>query len=364
MGGLNKMKLKQGRMTGPERLDALFNYLKPDRVPIGSQPESIGFNTVNVGSTIAEAYDDPEKSFQAFLKATEQYGWDQILQCFRHTVLGALDFGGKVRLPKGKYEGSLVVTSYPVNTEKDIETLQMPDPKIAGDIPKAMQFAELQEAYGLPVNFYSRSPFTLAANICGLELFLKWLIKRPELGEHLIQMALDHIFNVLGYWVERFGPDKIFVWMSSPSESNQVISSRHLEKFALPYHIAYHERLKSLGIRRFGFHICGDQNLNLPYLAEASPWIHPSVLSFGHEVDLEIAAKHFPKDIIYGNIEPAVIQFGTPQQIYELCRIGIEMGKQAPGGFILGPGCNIPAMTPPDNLYAMTEAIQDFAWYN
>ena len=358
------MRLKRRLMTGQERLDALFSYRKPDRVPIGSQSESIGFNTVNVGSTIAEAYDDPEKSFRAFLKTTEQYGWDQILQCFRHTVLGALDFGGKVRLPKGQYEGSLIVVSYPVKTEKDVETLQMPDPKTAGDIPKAMQFAELQETYDLPVSFVSRSPFTLAANICGLEPFLRWLIKRPELCEHLMQMALGHILNVLGYWVERFGPDKIFVWMSSPSESNQVISSRHLEKYALPYHIAYHERLKSLGIKRFGFHICGDQNLNLPYLAEASPWIHPSVLSFGPEVDLEIAAKHFPEDIIYGNIDPTVIQFGASRQIYELTRFAIEKGKQAPGGFILGPGCNIPAMTPPGNLYAMTEAVQDFGWYD
>ncbi len=74
--------------------------------------------------------------------------------------------------------------------------------------------------------------------------------------------------------------------MSSPSESNQVISPKHMEKFALPFHEEYHRRLKEIGIRRFGIHICGDQNLNLPLLAEASPWPHPSVLSFGHEVDL------------------------------------------------------------------------------
>jgi uroporphyrinogen decarboxylase len=242
------MYSKQERMTGQERLDALFNNRKPDRVPIGSQWMSIGFNTVNVGGTITEAYDDPEKSFNAFLKTTEQYGWDHIFQCFRHTVSGAQDFGGEVRLPKGEYEGALIVVSHPVTTEKDIENLQLPDPKTAGGIPKAMEFAELQKDHGLPVSFCSRSPFTLAANICGLELFLKWLIKKPQLCEYLIQIALDHIINVLSNWAERFGPDRLFVWMSSPSESNQVISPKHFEKYVLLYHVAYHERLKSLAI--------------------------------------------------------------------------------------------------------------------
>ena len=357
------MKSKQNRMPDHERLDALFNYRKPDRVPLGNQYCSLGFNTRNIGYTVAEAYDDPVKSFYAFIKTSEQYGWDQILQCFRHTVLGAMDFGGEVRLPKGEYEGALIVVSHPVKTEKDVENLQMPDTKNAADIRKAMQFAELQEAHGLPVSFCSRSPFCMAANICGLDLFLKWMMKRPELCEHLMRMAINHIFNVLGHWVERFGPEKIFAWVNSPIESNQLISPKHLERFALPFHIEYHERLRSLGIKRFGFHVCGDQNLNLPYLAKASLWRHPSVLSFDHEVDIEVASGYFPNDIIYGNIETTVIQMGTPQQIYELCRIAIEKGKKATGGYILGPGCDIPVMSPPENLYAMTKAINDFGWY-
>jgi uroporphyrinogen decarboxylase len=357
------MNQKQTSMTSENRMDALFRNQKPDRVPIGSQWMSLGFNTVSTGGTVAEAYDDPVKSFQAFLRVVDRFGWDQIFQCFRHTVLGAQDFGGSIRLPVGEYEGALIVVSYPVNSENDIEKLQMPDPKSAGDITKAMQFAELQEAHGLPVSFFSRSPFTLAANICGLDLFLKWLIKKPELTHRLMQMALDHIINVLDIWVKRFGPDKVFVWMSSPSESNQVISPKHFKQYALPYHFAYHERLCTRGIKRFGFHICGDQNLNLPILADASPWIHPSVLSFGHEVDLDAAIKRFPRDIIFGNIDPTVLQYESSNKIYERSRIALEKGKKAPGGFVLGTGCDIPLMTPPQNLHAMTKAVEEYGRY-
>jgi uroporphyrinogen decarboxylase len=226
-----------------------------------------------------------------------------------------------------------------------------------------MQFAELQKSHGLPVSFFSRSPFTLAANMCGLELFLKWLIKKPDLTELLMQMALNHIMNVIEVWAKRFGPDNLFVWMSSPSESNQVISPGHFKARALPYHIAYHDRLRNLGIKHFGFHICGDQNLNLPYLADTPPWIHPTVLSFGHEVNLESAIRHFPRDIILGNIDPTSLQYESESQIYEQSRIALEKGKNAPAGFVLGPGCDIPLMTPPQNLHAMTRAAQDHGSY-
>ena len=151
--------------------------------------------------------------------------------------------------------------------------------------------------------------------------------------------------------------------MSSPCESNQVISPRLFEKFALPFHMEYHEKLKGLGVNRFFFHVCGEQNMNLPLLAEACSWAHPSILSFGHEVDLEKAAELFPEDIIFGNIEPSIIQMGSPQEVYELAKAAIGKGKQAPGGFVLSAGCELPVFSPPVNVFAITKAVDDFGWY-
>ncbi len=355
------MHLRQDRMTSQERMDALFAGQRPDRVAVGAM--STGFNTRNAGHTVADAYEDPEKSFSDMQWTTEQYGWDPIPQYAGHTVMGAWDFGGKVRMPKGEYEGALVVTDYPVNAEEDIEKLRLPDPESAGRIPQALRYARLQFEHDLPVYFFSRSPFTMAANIAGIDRFLRWTMKRPELCERLLELSIDHIFNVLGLWVDTFGAGRVFAWMSSPTESNQLVSPRIVKKFAIPYHQEYHRRLRALGVMRFGFHICGEQNMNLPLLAGADAWSHPSVLSFGHEVDLSKAMEHFPGDIIFGNIEPAVIQTGTPETVYDLCRTAVEKGRQAPGGFILGPGCGLPVGAPPVNVYAMTRAAHDFGWY-
>jgi uroporphyrinogen decarboxylase len=355
------MHFRQDRLSSDERMEALFRYEKPDRVPINMV--TIGFPCRNGGLKVAAGYSEPETFFQALFWTGEQYGWDLIPSTCPHIVMGAVDFGGKMRLPEGEYEGGLVITDNPVHSPEDIETLAMPDPENLERLKPAMAFSRLQKEHGLPISFVSRSPFTVASNICGLSQFSKWMIKKPELCERLIKMAFDHTFNVLSLWIREFGTDDFIFLMSSPCESNQVISPKQFEKFALPWHHQFHEKLRDLGIQRFWFHICGEQNKNLPMYAEAMPWAHPSILSFGHEVDLESAAGHFPEDIIFGNIEPAVIQTGTPRDVYDLAVTAIEKGKKAPGGFVLSAGCELPVATPPINLYAITKAVHDTGWY-
>jgi uroporphyrinogen decarboxylase len=278
-----------------------------------------------------------------------------------HTVWEVLDFGGTARMPSGEYEGTLIMKTHPVETESDVETLSLPDPQTSGRIPFARRFAELAREQGYPVFFSSRSPFTIAANLSGLENFCRWLMKKPALCRLLMEKALAHLFNVLDYWIELFGAENIWIWMSNPNEANQLFSARHVAVFALPWHQEYLRGLKERSLQRFGFHLYGDQNANLPIFAEADLWPHPSVLSFGQEVSLEQAGALFPKDIIFGNLDPNLLQIGTPQGIYDRCREIIREGSGVPGGFMLAPGCSIPATAPPVNVYALTRAALDFS---
>ena len=119
-----------------------------------------------------------------------------------------------------------------------------------------------------------------------------------------------------------------------------------------------------MGIKYLLYHICGEQNLNLPYWAQI-PMGSPGIVSIGKEVDITTAIEYFGKDsIIAGNIEPAILQTGTPREIYELCRQAIEKGKRAPRGFALMQGCEIPVNNPPYNLFTMKKAVDDFGWYD
>ena len=127
-------------------------------------------------------------------------------------------------------------------------------------------------------------------------------------------------------------------------------------------HVGYIRTLRGIDDRHFYCHICGEQNKNLPYWSQLD-FGDPGFLSFGHEVDLATAAAYFPKDVIMGNINPAVLQTGTPEEVYELTRKVIEKGKRCPGGFMLAPGCEMPPMAPEENVWAMMQAVSDFGWY-
>jgi len=361
------MEFKQDRMSRQERMQALYNYQKPDRVPIFEDGNF--FCMINVGYRLTDLYSNPQRAFDALIWTCEQYGWEPERHCSSaHAVLGTPDFGGRIKSPESIYSQGLSVEETAVQTEDDVWNLKMPDPKTAGVIPIRMEFSKLEEKAGMPVTFLARSPLCSGAEICGVERFCAWMHKKPELCHRLIRMGMNHTLEALQHWVDTFGAGKVYYQMSSPTESNQVISPKHFQEFALPYHREFHKRLRAMGINQFHFHICGEQNLNLPYLARlaASPdgWPHPSILSFGHEVDITNAAQYFPKDIILGNIEPALFQSGTPQPIYELCRKTIEKGKKIPGGFILAPGCGMPPRAPGYNVWMMTKAVHDFGWYD
>ncbi len=355
------MRFAKDRMSGSERMEALFHYEQPDRVPINMI--TVGFPCRNAGIKVSVGYSDPEKYYQAYVWTADQYGWDTIPGTCPHVVFGATDFGGEARLPEGEYEGGMVITRNPVETPEDVDALAPPAPAAIDRLKSALAYGRLQQENGHPVSFVTRSPFTVATNICGLAQFSKWMIRKPELCDRLIQLAQDHIVNVLRMWVDAFGADRIIFLMSSPCESNQVISPKQFERFALPHHVALHEKIQEMGVERFWFHVCGEQNKNLPMLAEAAPWTHPAILSFGHEVALSTAGERFPQDILFGNMEPAVIQSGTPQTVYDLACDVVDQGKKAPAGFVLAAGCELPIAAPPVNLYAITKAVADHGWY-
>jgi uroporphyrinogen decarboxylase len=345
-----------------QQLEALYQCKKPAKIPIGAMWFSEAFSIKNAGLNIAEIFNNPELIYGAICWTADQYRWNPFVQYSGFSVLGCFDFGGTMRYPQNEGEYFRPHT-YPVQSEADVERLQLPNPKTCGDIPRQFKFAELQKKIGLPVTFFSRSHFSMASNMCGIERFFHWLMRKPALCERLLQLAYQHTCNVLDYWIESFGVDNIFVWMSTPVESNQMISPRHMQKYALPYHIRYHDHLEKIGIKRCGLHLCGEQNKNLPILSEADPWAHPTILSIGHEVDISRAAEYFPRDIICGNIDTSLLQTGTPRQVYENCRSVIEKGKRIECGFILAPGCDTPAFAPPVNIYAMTKAVEDFGIY-
>jgi uroporphyrinogen decarboxylase len=338
------------------RIRELLCGRHPDRVPVFPF-ELRGFAAVDAGQPIADAYRAASSSYAIQIRALELYGFDGFPR-YSYGAYGGWELGGDVFFPESEWQQAPTVLKHPAATEEDLMSLVPPTIRRAGCIPIALAFSRMASEHGRSVIPPINGVFTTAANASGVATLCRWTLRRPDLAHKLLRIATDHLKQVVSLWVSTFGRD-IWGWTSEPSCSNQVISPHAFEEFVLPYETELHRWMLSLGIRHIMTHICGDQNLNLPLWATV-PMGTPGVATFGHEVDIETAIKHMGHScIIAGNIEPALLQNGTPQEVYEVCVAAIEKGKKAPLGFILMPGCSTPPYASPDNMRAMLQAAVD-----
>jgi uroporphyrinogen decarboxylase len=357
--------VKKPTMTEKERIKALLRREKPDRVPLFPFAAK-GFSMVYSNASIADAYNNPEVSLAAQRKTARDFGWVHV-PMLGYAALGSWEFGGDIKWPTSEFDQAPTVSRRAVQTVEDVWNLKLPDVKTAGITPisidfykKAVQDAHDNEPWG--VSNHVEGAFNVAANIAGVDMLARWLIREPKAAHRLLGLATDFLIERARYMKELFGVENVHSGGGEPSASNQVISPKHFRDFALPYLKKEYESVLAIGFDHICIHICGEQNMNLPYWAEI-PFGNPGFISIGHEVDLETAAKYFPNDIIMGNIEPAIIQTSTPDGVYEESRRIIEKGKKLPCGYVFSPGCELPPKAPLENVMAMTRAINDYGWY-
>lgn len=354
----------EGRLQ-TERVWALLKREKPDRVPLWPFFDMTGFAAVYHNRPIADAYRDPRESLTMQRKVCEDYGW--ICSPF-FPAFGVSDFGGEVRLPDSEFSQAPSTTRFPIESEEDIDTFKIPDiPQSKGILRETefQSFVEGEKFENEPFRmmlFIVANPFDQAGMICRPELLSKWMIKKPDLVHKLLQLSLDILHEVLDYWYNSFGTEDVLVFTGGVLCSNQVISPRHFEQFVLPYVKEGHEKVLAKGYERFYCHICGDHNMNMPFWQRV-PMGNPGIVSIGHEVELATAARYFPDDIILGNIEPSIMQTGSPDEVYHATAAVIKKGKELPGGFIFSMGCQFPPRARLENVRAMNKAVYDFGSY-
>jgi uroporphyrinogen decarboxylase len=294
--------------------------------------------------------------------AQEMYGYDGA-PMYAYASVGAWEFGGDIEMPLKKYSGAPVVKRTPVQNEDDVYTLEVPeDVSKAGAMPILLEFGRIQVSHGMPVSvFPAGGAFGLAGSILGEERLLRWMIKKPDLVDVVLEKATTFVLRVIDYFVKEFGAENLIAFGGEATGSNKLISAQQFERFALPSIRKVAQRVVDLGLRAT-FHICGEQNKNLPYW-QTVPMPPRSVLSFGREVALSKAMEMFPDQTIAGNVDPTLIQEGTAEEVSAQARECIETAKHHTGGFVLMAGCDVPPQAPPVNVFQLVKAAREYGRY-
>jgi MtaA/CmuA family methyltransferase len=331
-------------MKGLELIKKAFGLQPVERVPwvpfVGVHG---GFLTGVDATTYLKSADEIVKGIS---KSVEEYNPDGIPVVFDLQVEAEI-LGCELRWSE---TGPPAVVSHPFSEGKKFDDLKIPEPG-DGRIPVCMDATgQLREKYPeLALYGLITGPFTLALHLLGTDIFMK-LFEAPEEVNEVMEFCTQVGQKMAEYYMDA-GCDVIA--LVDPMTSQ--IDPETFETFVTPFVSRIFEFVREQG-KLSSFFVCGHAQQNI----EAMCNCRPDNVSIDENIPLdfvkEIALK---KGISFGgNLKLTVILLmGTPDDCREHALECLDLGGKT--GFILAPGCDLPRETPPENLKAVAELVND-----
>ncbi len=337
-----------------ERTLRTLNFQPVDRVPVDLHNFMLTPKYLGV-TNFADFYRDGEAMAEGQVKAWKRFGHD-VLLVENGTAALAEACGVKVIYQ----EDSAPVASQPAISNLDeVDNLRVPDPykdPLLSELLKSTRMVvDKIGDQAFVIGRGDQGPFSLACEIRGLSEFLLDLALGEELDKvhQLLEFCLDVSERYCLAQIEQ-GAHATSIG-DSPSGPD-LISPKYYREFAYPYVEKLAQRLKKRDII-LAYHICGN----------ATPIINDMVRSGADIIEIDqksdqVAVKDVAigKATLLGPVDPSgVMALGTPELVEEKCFEALD--NLSPGsGFILGPGCALPPITPDENIDAMIESAKKY----
>ncbi|MGD0729771.1 MAG: uroporphyrinogen decarboxylase family protein [Terracidiphilus sp.] len=330
-------------MTSLERCLATIRQAPHDRVPVDLH--NFMMTVADVDRPSQQIYQDGQLLGEAQVAAWKRFGHDMLL-VENGTAALAEACGCQVTyLP-----GSAPIIEKPLlESISRVSSLRKPDPwhsPLARAVLDATRYVLDQIGdLAFVMGRADQGPFDLACLIAGPVT----LMTEMAAGE-----SDEQIFELLEYASDCFILyARMFKEMGCPGTSigeaqcsPDVISPRMYEKYCLPYGRKVVSALQSDDFI-LAYHTCGNTTKIIDRMVQTGA----GILEFDYKCD-KAAAKRATagKTTLLGPIDPSgVLHEGSVDDVERACREAIEV--LAPGGgFILGPGCALPATTPAENI--------------
>ncbi len=348
-------------MTPFERIMSLRQTGAADRP--GVSPSAAGIISKMVhGLTLGEMYIDPVKFAKGYLYVQQMFGFDGG-PMFGHGSLGVAEFGGKIAYPAPNSRAQCpFIVERPIHSLEDVDRIEVPDPRTAGEIPKEVEAAryvlknyppELRSA-----SIATGTNFTMTGNIIGVERMLLWMIREPGAVHRMQKKVADYEVELVKHCLKELGP--MMFYDGGPVDSNDLIDPKQFEEFALRHMTDFRLRALAAGAPGFMTHPCGDQRENMELWLRA-PGSFAMLFDYRSPLS-DLVKKIAPRMMIIGNIEPAHFINHDYDSIYKISWECLHTAAtHCPLGYMIAPGCEIPVDTPATNLFAMIKATKDYA---
>lgn len=194
-------------------------------------------------------------------------------------------------------------------------------------------------------------PYSLAGRLLDMTEIMILCYEEPE----MVETVLEKVTCFLVEYAKAMKAAGVNgICMAEPAAG--LLSPNLMEEFSNPYVQRVREAVEDDEFL-FMYHNCG----NVTPLLEQIKSLNMHAYSFGNAIDIEDALKVLPEDVlVIGNIDPAgTIRNGSPEMIKKETTALLERcGKYK--NFVIASGCDIPPMTPLENLDAFFEAVSEY----
>ncbi len=259
-------------------------------------------------------------------------------------------FGASVRF----YDDEVpTITGRLINNEYEADAMKIPT---VGSARSGIYVEAIKEAKNIitdrPVIAGMIGPFSLAARLLDVTEIMVDCYDEPDMVHTVLKKSTEFLKNYAAA-LKAAGADGIM--MAEPVSG--LLSPTLEEEFSSPY---VKEIIDFIQDDEFAliYHNCGD---NTPTMTDSFISMGAAAYHFGNSIDLSAMIEKFPGDtVIMGNIDPAgTLRMGTPEKVREETLALLGKCSKYPN-FVLSSGCDIPPMTPWENIDAFFAASGEF----
>ncbi len=348
--------------AGDKRLTAAMQGI-PDRVPVYAQMHEFAMQELGVNAKTF--YTTPEIIAPGSLEIAKRYGLDVGFVDYDVYNIEAEALGQEVIFFEDHMPDVNRCTPL-ITGADDLHKIKTPNFDSDG---RFSQIIEMQSIYkkltGLPPALQFCAPFSLAANIRGMESLIMDILISSDFARGMFDAITEEVLAPWILYQKKLFPNAASISGADAMASLPIVNMRILEDWVIPYIL----RLREIcGPKVYVPNWVGERHLKNPEeMLSLKLQVSPDFLE-GQDPDVEALGPEFYKTYAEEHNLPLVLGVGasfldqaTPEEIEARVKYYLEIGG-ANGRFALYL-CNLGATTPPENVRAAIEAVHAYGQY-
>jgi uroporphyrinogen-III decarboxylase len=329
----------------------------PDRVPVYAQMHEFAMH--ELGIPAKTFYTTPEILTPATLEIAERYGFDVGFVDYDVYNIEAEALGQKVVFFE-KHVPDVDRSTPLITGPVDLDKIKTPDFDTAGRFAKVMEMHSIYvKLTGLPPSLQFCAPFSMAANIRGVENLIMDMLMNPDFARGLFEAIVEEVLAPWILYQKKHFPHAASIAGADAMGSLPILNLEILEEWVVPYIL----RLREIcGPEVHVSNWVGERFLEKPEeMLALKLQVSPEFLE-GQDPDVDTIGPAFYKEYAEDNEVPLVLGVGAgflaqakPGEVKQRVKEYVEVGGKN-GRFALYL-CNLGATTPPENVRAALEAV-------